>query len=138
MGFLEWMIIGLICESAGAVLIALPILRNSRWNLDYLKELKKRDKQILKEIDEGTSTASNFGLARKIVEDELKFISRVEVEERNKKYDKFQTCIVNQDYVNAEIKQSYTCVEIIEKAYKSSKEQSKSQKIDTSFLFLEE
>lgn len=54
----------------------------------------------------------------------------------NSMFDKFLKCIETNDFVNSEIKESYMCIEIIEKAYRSSAEQSKNQKIDSSFGFL--
>ena len=90
MDFQSLMLIGLFCEIIGAILIALPILRHSKWNLDYLKDLKENDEETLEQLNQGVDV-SNFELAKKMVEDELKFISRIENDERNKKYDKIQT-----------------------------------------------
>lgn len=54
----------------------------------------------------------------------------------NSMFDKFLKCIDTNDYVNDEIKESYMCIEIIEKCYRSSEEGSKTLSLDSAFSFL--
>lgn len=54
----------------------------------------------------------------------------------NSMFDKFLGCIARREFVNNEIKESYMCVEIIEKCYRSSAEKSLALPIDSSFGFL--
>lgn len=86
------MIVGLGCEIVGASLIAMPILRKSKWNLKYLQELKKINQGSLSSL-QNTSAISSSALARKIIEDEIKFIQRIENDEKGKGNDKVQTFI---------------------------------------------
>lgn len=86
------MIMGLAGEIIGASLIAMPILRKSKWNLKYLQELKKINKNSLNTFS-NTSSISNTELAKKIIEDEIKFIERIEIDEKAKGNDKLQTII---------------------------------------------
>lgn len=51
----------------------------------------------------------------------------------NSMFDKFLGCIEQGDFVNDEIRESYACVEIIEKSYRSSKENSAGLKLETGF-----
>lgn len=55
----------------------------------------------------------------------------------NSMFDKFLTAVAAKDYVNSEIRESYACVEIIEKCYRSSAEKSREVELDTTFKFLE-
>lgn len=54
----------------------------------------------------------------------------------NSMFDKFLGCIERGDFVNSEIRESYVCIEAIEKCYQSSREDSKRLPLDTSFRFL--
>jgi predicted dehydrogenase len=55
----------------------------------------------------------------------------------NSMFDKFLGCIERGEFVNNEIRESYACVEVIEKCYRSSEQDSRSLPLDTSFSFLE-
>lgn len=55
----------------------------------------------------------------------------------NSMFDKFLGCVARGEFVNDEIRESYMCIEIIEKCYKSSAEKSMAQPINSSFGFLE-
>ncbi|RZA08584.1 MAG: Gfo/Idh/MocA family oxidoreductase, partial [Proteobacteria bacterium] len=50
----------------------------------------------------------------------------------NSMFDKFLGCVERGDYVNDEIRESYACVEIIEKSYRSSAEKSLELDLETS------
>lgn len=54
----------------------------------------------------------------------------------NSMFDKFQGCVARGEWVNSEIRESWMCVEIIEKCYQSSAAGSKTLKLDSSFSFL--
>lgn len=56
----------------------------------------------------------------------------------NSMFDKFLGCIERKEYVNSEIRESYACVEIIEKSYRSSAQGSLELALDTSFSFLQQ
>lgn len=56
----------------------------------------------------------------------------------NSMFDQFLTSIANQDFVNAELKESYYCIQLIQRAYDSSNQQSREIPLDTSFAFLED
>ena len=56
----------------------------------------------------------------------------------NSMFDKFLNCIEKEEWLNDEIKESYVCIETIEKCYESSKQNSVTQEIDSSFSFLRE
>lgn len=51
----------------------------------------------------------------------------------NSMFDKFLGCVEKNDYVNDEIRESYACVEIIEKCYRSSEQGSLSLPLETDF-----
>lgn len=51
----------------------------------------------------------------------------------NSMFDKFLGCIQRGEYVNDEIRESYACIEIIEKAYKSSAQNSVGIPLETKF-----
>ena len=55
----------------------------------------------------------------------------------NSMFDEFKQCIASGDFVNAEIKESYLCVDIIEKCYESNREGSSLQPVQSGFAFLE-
>jgi predicted dehydrogenase len=54
----------------------------------------------------------------------------------NSMFDKFLHCISTNDFANAEIKESYMCVQIIEKCYASSAANSMAQSLSADFSFL--
>lgn len=54
----------------------------------------------------------------------------------NSMFDLFQKAIAEDDYVNAEVKESYLCVQIIEQAYASNREDSRLMPIAKDFSFL--
>lgn len=54
----------------------------------------------------------------------------------NSMFDKFLGCIERKEYVNDEIRESYACVDIIEKCYQSSERGSTTLALDNSFSFL--
>ncbi|HRK01258.1 MAG TPA: Gfo/Idh/MocA family oxidoreductase [Oligoflexia bacterium] len=54
----------------------------------------------------------------------------------NSMFDQFVDCIRNSDYVNAELKEAYHCIQIIQRAYDSSNQSSLEQQLDTTFEFL--
>lgn len=56
----------------------------------------------------------------------------------NSMFDKFLAAIERGDYVNDEIRESYACVEIIEKSYRSSAEKSRELDLDLNFSFVEQ
>jgi len=51
----------------------------------------------------------------------------------NSMFDKFLGCIEREEYVNSEIRESYACVEIIEKCYESSEKNSSVVKLNSKF-----
>lgn len=51
----------------------------------------------------------------------------------NSMFDKFLGCIERNEYVNDEIRESYACVEVIEKCYRSSLEKSQELKLELPF-----
>ncbi|NUM89215.1 MAG: Gfo/Idh/MocA family oxidoreductase [Bdellovibrionales bacterium] len=51
----------------------------------------------------------------------------------NSMFDQFQGCVARGEWVNSEIRESWMCVEIIEKCYQSSAAGSKTVKLDTPF-----
>lgn len=51
----------------------------------------------------------------------------------NSMFDKFKGCIERDDFVNSEIRESYACVEIIEKCYRSSEQKSVEVKLQPNF-----
>ncbi|MGE3262430.1 MAG: Gfo/Idh/MocA family protein [Bacteriovoracia bacterium] len=51
----------------------------------------------------------------------------------NSMFDKFLGCIAKNDFVNDEIRESYACVEIIEKCYRSSEQNSAGLKLETDY-----
>lgn len=58
------------------------------------------------------------------------------VEWFNSMFDQFRECIAAGDFVNAELKEAYHCIQIITKAYESSDSGCLEKKLDTSFSFL--
>lgn len=54
----------------------------------------------------------------------------------NSMFDKFKGCMDRGEWVNDEIKESYMCIEVIEKCYASSAAGSSAQRLDSSFQFL--
>lgn len=54
----------------------------------------------------------------------------------NSMFDKFLGCIERGEFVNEEIRESYMCVEIIQKCYESSSKESRELSLDGSFGFL--
>ncbi|HEY8280518.1 MAG TPA: Gfo/Idh/MocA family oxidoreductase [Bdellovibrionota bacterium] len=51
----------------------------------------------------------------------------------NSMFDKFLGCIEKNEYVNDEIRESYACVEVIEKCYRSSEQQSREIGLECAF-----
>jgi len=51
----------------------------------------------------------------------------------NSMFDKFLGCIERKEYVNDEIRESYACVEVIEKCYASSLDQSREKRLNHEF-----
>lgn len=56
----------------------------------------------------------------------------------NSMFDLFRDCIARKDYVNAEIRESYICIQVIEQCYASDRAHSAAQALDNSFSFLEQ